>query len=323
MRRKLLPLVLLLIAAGLVGVLLLRPGIDGRQTLTGYVEGEPLYLAAPVSGAVEQVFVQRGQEVAAGDPLFVVDPTQLAAQRDQAAAEVAAARAQAEDARQGQRPAELAVFDAQVAAAEARARDAAADLRRIRPLVEKGIYAPARLDDAEAAHQAALAEVKAAARRRDAAELGARQGQVEAADERVRQAEAALTAAGARLADLAPRAPAAARVEEVFYQPGEWAGANQPVVSLLPHDRVRLRFFVPETVLAAYRPGRTVRFGCDGCQDGLTAKIVFVSPRPEFTPPVIYSRESRERLVYMVEAIPSVRLNPGQPVDVVPLEAGS
>src|SRR5690606_8515787 len=83
MRRKLLPLVLLLIAVGLVGVLLLRPGLDGRQTLTGYVEGEPLYLAAPVSGAVEQVFVHRGQEVAAGDPLFVVDPTQLAAQRDQ------------------------------------------------------------------------------------------------------------------------------------------------------------------------------------------------------------------------------------------------
>lgn len=320
MGRRLLPLVLFLAGAGLIGLLVLAPRLQATPTLTGYVEGEPLYLAAPVSGAIRQVFVQRGQEVKPGQPLFVVDPAQLSAQRDQAAAEVAAAEAQAQDARQGQRPVELAVFDAQVAAAEARARDAAAALRRIRPLVEKGIYAPARLDDAQAAYQAAQAEVAAAARRRDAAELGARQGQVEAADQRVRQAQAGLTAAGARLSDLAPVAPAAARVEEVFFQAGEWAGANQPVVALLPHDRVKVRFFVPEASLDAYRPGRTVRFSCDGCKDGLTAQIIFVSPRAEFTPPVIYSRESRDRLVYLVEARPSERLNPGLPVDVVPLE---
>lgn len=323
MRRKLLPLVLLLAAAGLVAFLILSPRLQGPPALTGYVEGEPLYLAAPVSGTVQQVFVQRGQEVTPGQRLFVVDPKQLAAQRDQAAAEVAAAEAQAQDVREGQRPVELAVFEAQVAAAQARARDAAADLRRIRPLVDKGIYAPARLDDAQAAYQSAQAEVAAAARRRDAAQLGARQGQVQAADQRVRQAEAQLAAAGARLSDLAPVAPSAGRVEEVFFQPGEWAGANQPVLALLPHDRVKIRFFAPADALAAYRPGRTVRFRCEGCPEGLTATIVFVSPRPEFTPPIIYSRENRDRLVYLVEARPSARLNPGQPVDVTPLEAGS
>lgn len=323
MRRKLLPAVLLLVAAGLIAFLLLAPRLQGPAALTGYVEGEPLYLAAPVSGTVDQVLVQRGQEVAAGQRLFVIDPEQLTAARDQAAAEVAAAEAQAQDAREGQRPLELAVLEAQVAAAEARSRDAAANLRRVRPLVQKGIYAPARLDDAQAAYQAAQAEVQAAARRRDAAELGAREGQVEAADQRVRQAQAQLTAAGARLSDLAPVAPAAARVEEVFFQRGEWAGANQPVLALLPHDRIKLRFFVPEADLAAYRPGRTVRFRCDGCRDGLSARIVFVSPRPEFTPPIIYSRDTRDRLVYLVEARPSARLNPGQPVDVTPLEAGS
>ena len=67
-------------------------------------------------------------------------------------------------------------------------------------------------------------------------------------------------------------------------------------------------------------PGRTVRFTCDGCAKGLSARIVFVAPRPEFTPPVIYSREARDRLVYLVEARPSTRLNPGQPVDVEPLK---
>ena len=89
--------------------------------------------------------------------------------------------------------------------------------------------------------------------------------------------------------------------------------------SLLPDDRIKVRLFVPERSLSAYRVGRTVRFTCDGCAKGLTAKIEFIAPRPEFTPPVIYSREARDRLVYLVEARPTVRLSPGQPVDVEPL----
>ena len=141
------------------------------------------------------------------------------------------------------------------------------------------------------------------------------------ADSRVAQAQAGLQATQARLSDLAPMAPANGRVEEVFFQKGEWAVANQPVLSLLPDDRIKLRFFVPEQSLSAYRPGSSVRFTCDGCAANLSATITFVSPRPEFTPPVIYSREARDRLVYMVEARPAVRLNPGQPVDVTPLGA--
>jgi HlyD family secretion protein len=164
--------------------------------------------------------------------------------------------------------------------------------------------------------------VAAARHQRDAAALGSRTDQIRAADARVREAQAALAGADARLADLSPVAPGRARVEDTFFQPGEWAQANQPVVSLLPDDRIKLRFFAPEPSVAAYRPGGIVRFSCDGCASGLSARITYVSPRPEFTPPVIYSREARDRLVYLVEARPSVRLNPGQPVDVVPLEPG-
>lgn len=319
MKQRLLVIALLLAAAALIAALVLVPRLNRSNVLTGYVEGEPLYLAAPVSGAVAQVYVQRGDRVQAGDRLFVVDPKQLDAQRQQAQAEVGAAEAQARDARKGLRPVELAVYDANIAAAEARARDAAADMRRVQPLVRKGIYAPARLDDVRAALQTANAQVVAARRQRDAAALGAREGQVQAADSRVAQAQAGLSAADARLSDLAPVAPSAGRVEDVFFQPGEWSIANQPILALLPDDRIKLRFFVPEQSLAAYRVGSMVSFACDGCAKGLSAKITFISPRPEFTPPIIYSREARDRLVYLIEARPSARLNPGQPVDVTPL----
>jgi HlyD family secretion protein len=319
-RQRALVLILLAVAVAVIAVLVLLPRLTGPRPLTGYVEGEALYLAAPIAGRVEQMFVARGQEVKAGQRLFVVDPSQVRAQRDQADAEVVAAEAQAVDARKGLRPVELAVLEANIAAAEANARDATAQLRRVEVLARKGYYAQARLDDARAAAQAANAQAAAVRKQRDAAELGAREDQIRAADARVSQAQAGLSGASARLNDLAPVAPSAARVEEVFYQRGEWAGANQPIVSLLPYDRIKVRFFVPERALSAYRPGGAVRFSCDGCAAGMTARIVFISPRPEFTPPVIYSREARDRLVYLVEARPSVRLNPGQPVDVVPLK---
>jgi HlyD family secretion protein len=318
-RQRALVAALAMAGLALVALLILRPRLQPTGSLTGYVEGEPLYLASPVSGRVTGMLVERGQEVAAGQRLFLVDPAQLAAQRDQATGEVAAAEAQAVDARKGVRPTELAVLEANIAAAEATARNAQADLRRIEPLVRRGIYAPARLDDVRAAAEAAQAQLVAVRRQRDAATLGAREDLIRAADSRVSQARAALAGAQARLSDLAPTAPTAARVEDVFYQQGEWAGANQPVMSLLPHDRIKVRFFVPERSRAAYAVGSSVRFSCDGCATGLTARIVHVSPRPEFTPPVIYSKESRDRLVYLVEARPSARLSPGQPVDVEPL----
>jgi HlyD family secretion protein len=317
--QRLLVVGLLLTAAALIAALWAIPRLGRSPVLSGYVEGEPLYMASPVAGRVDQMLVQRGDRVAAGQQLFVVDPSQLAGARDQASAEVSAAKAQAADARKGQRPVELAVFDANVAAAEANLRDAAAALRRVRPLVEKGIYAKARLDDAQAAHDAAAAQVAAAKRQRQAAALGAREDQIRAADSRVAQAGAALTAADARLADVAPFAPGAARVEEVFFQTGEWASANQPILALLPDDRIKVRFFVPEADISTYKIGSVVEFACDGCPPSLSAKVTFISPRPEFTPPVIYSREARDRMVFLVEALPSARLNPGQPVDVQPL----
>jgi HlyD family secretion protein len=320
--QRLIVVVLALTALALGAVLFLAPRFSKPKVLTGYVEGEALYLASPVSGTLSRLAVRRGDQAAAGQVLFTIDPRQLSAQQKQAAEELSAAQAQAVDARKGQRPSEIAAFDAETAAARASLRDAEATYRRVGYLEARGIYARARLDDARSARDAAAANVKAALERRATATLGAREDQIRAADARVRQAQANLAGAGARLSDLSPAAPSAARVEDVFYQIGEWVAANQPVVSLLPADRIRVRFFAPEKEVALYRLGRTISFACDSCPTGMAAKISFVSPRPEYTPPVIYSLGARDRLVFMIEAMPAhpERLTPGLPVDVTPLK---
>jgi HlyD family secretion protein len=92
------------------------------------------------------------------------------------------------------------------------------------------------------------------------------------------------------------------------------------VVRLLPPTLIKVRFFVPEGILGSLEPGRAIALQCDGCEAGLTAAVNYVADAPEYTPPVIYSNESRAKLVFMVEARPAPdqaqRLHPGQPVTV-------
>jgi HlyD family secretion protein len=122
-------------------------------------------------------------------------------------------------------------------------------------------------------------------------------------------------------------APEDALVENTFFNVGEWVPAGTPVVSLLPASRVKLRFFVPEEEVAKARIGRKVSFACDGCSPDLQATIIYVSPRAEFTPPVIYSQSARTKLVFLIEARPdkvpdNIALAPGLPVSVAPFAEG-
>jgi len=317
-------LVAAVVVAAIVAIVLWLvwgPRRHAGDTLSGYVEGEALYLSSATQGQLSDVAVVRGQRVTAGQPLFAVDAGPLVGQRDQAAAALAAAQARAEDARKGQRPAELSVYDAQAAAAQAQLRDAQAEFNRVSVLARQGYYPRARLDQARAARDTAAANVRAIEREKTVATLGARRDAQVAAEAQVEQAKAGLMEAQSRLDQVSPKAPANARVQDVFFQKGEWAAPNQPVVALIPDDRVRLRFFVPERAMSKYRVGQAVHFTCDGCAGG-RAVVNYVSPGPEFTPPVIYSRNTRDRMVFMVEALPDNprALSPGQPIDVEPLK---
>jgi HlyD family secretion protein len=304
-----------LAAIVLAAVVMMAPAWRPTTKLSGYVEGEPLYLAAPISGRVTQVSVERGDRVVAGAALFVVDTRTLEASQAEAGGQVRQAEAALAAARKTH--AQLA---ASVAAARANAAEADREAARAEHLMARGVGAISQqdVDKARAAAQAADATLAAAQRQSDAAAA-----QVGGAGGQLGQAQGARADAAARLDQATPTAPTAARVEDVFFQPGEWAAANQPVVSLLPDERVRLRFFVPEREVARYRIGTRVRFGCDGCPAGLGAVINYVSPRPEFTPPVIYSLQSRDRLVFLIEARPDNPrgLTPGLPIDVDPLGA--
>jgi HlyD family secretion protein len=287
---------------------------------SGYAEGDYVYVAAPVSGTLAELAVQRGQEIKQGTLLFKLEDAVERAARTEAAARLATAQAQAANTEKGRRPDEIAVTQAQLAQAKAQAASAASELARQEKLVAQGFIAPSRLDDARALAQqtaARVVELNAALR---VAKLPAREDERNAAAATAQAAKATFDQAQWREDQKQQRALGDARVADTFFRPGEWVNAGQPVLALLPPNQVHARFFVPQTELGAIKPGDPVSIACDSCGAPIAGRISFIATQAEYTPPVIYSNSQRARLVFMVLAQPEPkeagRLKPGQPVDV-------
>ncbi|TJZ72063.1 HlyD family secretion protein [Chitiniphilus eburneus] len=287
----------------------------------GYVEGEFVALAASQSGRLTQLAVKRGQQVKTGAAVFALDTDNEVAARRQRQQQLAAAQAQLDDLRTGKRPQEIEVTQAQLAAAEAEARRAAQQRQRDEAQFQAGGVSQAQLEQSRAADLAAAANVLQLRRELDVARLPGRAAQMQAQAAQVEAARAALAQADWTLNQKALHAPAAALVFDTLYREGEWVAAGSPVVRLLPPGNIKVRFFVPQAALASLAPGREVTLGCDGCT-AIPARIDYIATEAEYTPPVIYSNDTRDKLVFMVEARPApaqaAGLHPGQPMTVTP-----
>lgn len=283
----------------------------------GYVEGEYLRIAAPDGGWVETVAVREGETVAAGAPLFTLDATRERAALAEAQARLAQAEADLADRAYGLRPAEIAALEAQMAEAESALKLARLTADRQRDLARANAAAQARVDAALAERDAAAARVDRMRAELASAKLPARDDRIAAAKAAVEAARAAVAQAEWRLSQRAIASPADALVEELVREAGEWAPAGGPVVSLLPPGAVKVVFFVPEPERAGLSPGAVLPVACDGCPPGLTARVTRMAAEAEYTPPVIYSQETRAKLVFRAEAaLDRPGLLPGQPVTV-------
>lgn len=290
---------------------------------SGYAEGETLYLAAPVAGRLATLAVGSGDAVQARQPLFILEGALERAADAEALARAQSAQAQAADTDKGRRRTELAISEAQLRQARSAATLAQAELGRRQQLLGQGFIARANVDDAALQARQAEAHVAELEAALQTAQLPAREDERLSARALAAAAQSEREQTDWRLRETAQRAPAAGRITDVFFRPGEWVAAGQPVLALLPAAQRKARFFVPEAQLGGLRLGQAVSLACDGCGAPIAAQISFIAAQAEYTPPVIYSNAQRAKLVFMVEARPlqpadAERLHPGQPLDVRP-----
>ena len=291
-----------------------KPASDAWQ---GYVEGEYVLLASPYAGQLQKLYVRRGDAVEAGKPVYALEQEAERAARTEAEERMRSAQARAENLQAARRPPEIAALREAVNQAKAARALSRANLAREQELFRKGFSPRARLDDARTAAERDAARVKEAQAQLNNAQMPVgRDEERKAAEGELEAAKAALAQAAWRLEQKSVAAPVSGLVQDTFYVEGEWVAAGKPVASLLPPGNVKARFYVPETVVSTLLVGRAVEIACDGCQT-VAAKVSYVSSQAEYTPPVLYSKESRSKLMFLVEArLPNAELRPGQPIDV-------
>lgn len=292
----------------------------------GYADADYIQVSPTLTGRLVTLSVHRGEQVKAGAPLFTQDDADDRAARDAAAARLAQARAQLDNLASASRETEILQAQADLNDLLATRERIARDLGRNQALLRTGAATRQTVDQQQADLASASAKVAAArAKLEQMQSPTGRKYEIAAQAAAVAQAQAALAQADWQLQQRHVAAPMAGLVADTFAEPGETITAGTPVLELLPPQNILVRFFVPETALATVHVGQPLAIGCDQCGGGLTATISFVAPQPEYTPPVIYSESTRDKLVYLVEARPpaaqAMRLKPGQPVDVRPLPA--
>ena len=294
----------------------------GPKAWQGYIEGDYVYVASPIAGRLEKLAVEKGSRVAGGAPHFELERAAETDAQREASQELLAAKAQLEDMRKGSRPEEIAALEARLGQARASAELSRLDLERQERLFKEGAIAANDFDHARLTHEADGRAVDEDAARLDTARLGGRTDAVAGAEALVHAAADAEAHARWSVDQKAQAAPCAALVYDTLYREGEFVAAGSPVVALLPPSNIKARFFVSEPDFALLKAGDRVSVGVPGLAAPLEARVSYLSPQPEYTPPVLYNRDNRAKLVYMIEAVfgpgAAADLHPGQPVDVRP-----
>ena len=290
------------------------------STLQGYVEGEYVRIAAPFAGTLVKLDTQRGQNVTAGAPLFALEAENEDAARREAEERMKRAQAQLDDLRRGARPTEIEAVRMQLSQAQVAAGHSERELARQLDLVSKGFVTQQRADDSRAQRDRDRGRVAELNAQLETIRAGSRPDEIRAAEAEAAAAREALKQADWKLRQKTVASTVDGAVTDTLFARGEWVPAGAPVVAVLPAANVKVRFFVPEPRLGAVKVGQKVSVACDGCGAPITANVSYIAPQAEFTPPVIYSKDSRAKLVFMVEARPAaadaMKLHPGQPVDV-------
>ena len=298
-------------------VMLLTSCHNGNQRrYQGYVEGENLYLASPYSGTLKEAFVQRGERVKKGQLLFKLDDNPQLLNIKQAEALIIQAQKMLTDLKKPRRPAEIDAIVAQVGQVDVQIKLAALRVKRNQELVQKNALDQDTLDASverynelnflKAQNQANLTLSKE----------GARVDQIEAQKAVMLSLIAKMNEAKWELSQKSIYAPANGVIFDTYFRKGEWVDSAHAIAALLEPENIRIEFFVPVEALTGLHLNQAITFDCDGCAKANKASVQYISPEAEYIPPLVYSRDNNDKLVFRVKATLShpELFKPGQPV---------
>ncbi len=286
----------------------------------GYIEGKYVYLSPSISGQLIQLAVRKGESVQAGQLAFKLDPQPEASQLAAAEAQLQSAQQELENLKSGERSTIIKRLEAQISQAQANLVYSKKMYERNAELRKTGAVGQAAVDQSRAQYEADTQKLQETQANLAEAKLGARSNLIASQESRVQAAQNEVTKYRWMLEQKTVFFTKAGFVQDTLFRQNEFVPSGKPIIQFLPPENRVLIFFIPEKKLSRIRAGQTILFTCDECNKQFSAVIDYISSQAEYTPPVIYSKDSRDKLVYEVEAKidPSVvkNMTPGLPVEV-------
>lgn len=307
----------------LSAALLLFPGCKPQEenTIHGYIDADYIYIPSATSGILKSLTVNKGQQVKKAALLFAMNNEKEQQEVNLAQAQLARERQVLTDLSSGKRKEELAVLHAQRRQASEALALAESKLARERKKYQQQLLSEYDFEQIKRERQQKASAVDEIDRRITAESLPARTAQYTAQQHLIEAAQATLAKAVWANQQTSRYAPVSARVFDIFSYPGEWVPAGKAVLSLLPPENIKIRFFVSALRMSQLRYAQTISIRPLAGQP-LLAKINYISPQAEYTPPLVYSNQRREKMVFLIEAVPqdpqtaSTQLHPGMAVTV-------
>jgi HlyD family secretion protein len=301
-------------------LLIALSGCNHNDVYQGYIEGNYTYVSSPVGGQLEKLLVSRGSTVKADQLLYVLDQEPELSNLQHAKNALEQSRQVLEDTKKGQRQTIMETLRAQKLQATAQLDLAKLTFERYQKLLQQKVLDKASFDQSASDYRYKKERLKEIEANIAEASLGGRENLIASREAEVASMAAEVKKSQWLLDQKSMTAPTNAFVFDTLHEVGEYVSAGQPIVVLLAPTALKVIFFIPEKRLYKLKVGDEIQFLCTSCKTPTHAQISFISNEAEYTPPVIFSKDMRDKLVYRIEA----RLNEataknfqvGQPVDV-------
>jgi HlyD family secretion protein len=287
---------------------------------TGTIEATTVDITASLSGTIEAILMQEGEQVSEGQLLVQLSRSDLVAQAERDALGVMAAEARLNDLLDGARQQEIEAAEAQVAFKGAARLQAQKDLTRAESLFQAGALSQEELEKAQLGLQKIETELKAAEAQLNLLKAGSRPAAIDAARAEVERSRAVWQASQAMLEDLQLVSPLDGTVVSRNYETGEFVAVGSPVVTVADLQSLWIKVYVPTVDLPQVFLGQKAAITVSGSTQTYTGTVSHIATQGEFTPKTIQTEKERANVVYAVKISldePDNLLKPGMPADVI------
>jgi len=251
--------------------------------LQGEVEAKQYNIASKIPGRIQEVAVEKGQQVKKGDFIFSIDSPEIDAKLANANAARSAADAQSRKAHKGAQEEDITAAYSTYVKTEAAAQFAEKTFTRIQNLYDEGVLPAQQRDEAETRMKATRETANAAKAIWQKAEKGARDEDKAAANAMVKRAEAAIAEVEAYLAETSISAIANGEVSGVNVEEGELVSTGFPVVTLLDLNDIWVTLYIREDYMSKFKLGSTFKASIPGLGGNtFDFKVKYMSPTGSF-----------------------------------------